>query len=246
MIKQISSLQHPLVKHLVKLRQNRDYRYDHHTCVVEGIKMLKELAKSHPFKIVMATDPSLIPEGIKSEQLIIATEEVLQKVSGLNHPEGVLGEIFFPAVTNLSNLNSLLVLDGINDPGNMGTLFRTALALGWGGIFIIQESCDPYNEKALRAARGATFRIPFKEGSWEEVAEIAKKEGFTPCLADLKGESPSPIERPLLILSNEAQGPSHGIILETKKISIPMPGDMESLNVATAGGILMYVLRSKP
>lgn len=243
MTKQITSLQHPLIKHLVKLRQNRDYRYDHHTAVVEGVKMIKELAGNHTFKVVMASDPTLIPAEIKAEQVIVVSEEVLLKTSGLSHPEGILGEIVLPKSESLPKLNSLLVLDGINDPGNLGTLFRTALALNWEGIFLIQESCDPFNEKALRAARGATFKIPFKQGSWEEVALITKENNLTPCLADLKGDSPVKIDRPLLILSNEAKGPSSQTVLKSKKIAIPMPGPMESLNVAIAGAILMYTLR---
>lgn len=242
-MKQLTSLQHPLIKHLVKLRQNRDYRYDHHTALVEGVKMIQELSKSHFFKVIMATDPTFIPPGIKAEETLLVTEEILHKVSGLSNPDGILGEVIVSAPAAIDKVESLLVLDGINDPGNLGTLFRTALALGWQGIFIIGESCDPYNEKALRSARGATFRIPFKQGSWEEVSLIAQKNQLTPLLADLEGGFPEKVIRPLLILSNEAHGPSFQTVLPTKKVSIPMPGPMESLNVAIAGGILMYALK---
>lgn len=242
-MKEIISLQHPLIKHLVKLRQNSDYRYDHHTALVEGVKMIKELAKTHAFKVVLATDPNFIPSEINAHEKILVTEEVLNKTSGLSSPEGVLAEIILPPPVPLAKIDSLLVLDGINDPGNLGTLFRTALALGWGGIFLINDSCDPYNEKALRAARGATFRIPFQQGSWEEVAKIAASNQLNPLVADLKGDLPSKIDRPLLILSNEAHGPTSQSHLKAAKVTVPMPGPMESLNVGIAGGILMYALR---
>lgn len=242
-MKPLTSLQNPLIKHLVKLRQNRDYRYDHHTALVEGVKMLQELAEIHPFKVVLATDPNLIPPKIKAKELYLVTEEILHKISGLSTPEGILGEIEIPPQAPLKQIDSLVVLDGINDPGNLGTLFRTALALGWGAIFLIGESCDPYNEKALRAARGATFKIPFKQGTWEEVAELARAYKLQPCLADLEGEHPKKMERPMLILSNEAHGPSEQNFIQAKKLSIPMPGAMESLNVSIAGAILMYALR---
>ena len=88
----------------------------------------------------------------------------MKKISGMQTPEGLVVEIEMPKPAPLEGLKYLLALDGVSDPGNVGALLRTALALGWQGIFILDESCDPFNDKALRSARGATFRLPL---AWE-------------------------------------------------------------------------------
>jgi TrmH family RNA methyltransferase len=137
------------------------------------------------------------------------------------------------------------VLDGISDPGNLGNLLRTALALGWEGVYLTENTCDPFHEKALRAAKGATFCLALQEGTWEEFLSISKN--YHTFLADMNG---SPLQdKPLasppiaLILSKE----SCGARMEAKKrfqtISIPMQKAMESLNVASAGAILLYGLK---
>lgn len=247
MLKQITSLQHPAIKHLVKLRQNRDYRYDHHSLVIEGSKVIAELGRDAPLKLLMTTDETLIPKGVCADQVLIVSEEILHKASGMQNSEGILGEIAMPRPTPFKGIKTLLALDGINDPGNLGTLQRTALALGWEGVFLLNESCDPYNEKALRAARGATFRLPYNTGSWHDLWAIAKENQLTPLVADLEGKDPGNFkkeERILLILSNEARGPSEEALKDAAKVTLPMTGKMESLNVAVAGGILMYALRN--
>lgn len=246
MLKQITSLQHASIKHLVKLRQNRDYRYEHHSLVIEGIKPLNELGKNIQVKLLMALDESLIPTHAKPQQTLIVSEEILQKASGLQHPEGILAEVEMPQSSTLRGLKSIIALDEINDPGNLGTLLRSALALGWEGAFIVKDSCDPYNEKALRASRGATFRLPIGMGSWNDLRKIVEENKLTSLVADLNGEDPSSfnsLDRMVLILSNEARGPSPLALENSRKVTIPMPGKMESLNVAVAGGILMYSLK---
>lgn len=244
-MKTITSLQNPLVKHLVKLRQNRDYRYDHQTLIVEGVKIIQELSKKYPIKTLVALDESLVPKGSKVEELLIAPQDIIDKISGLQSPEGLIAEFKMPENASLNGLKKVLVLDGINDPGNLGTILRTALALGWEGIFLINESCDPYNEKALRAARGATFKIPMATGTWDDLEALIKKNKWTPLAADMKGTPLNKLEKGknyLLILSNEAHGISDRAGKISQKVSIPMKGNMESLNVAVAGGILMHAL----
>ncbi len=139
-----------------------------------------------------------------------------------------------------------LILDSLSDPGNLGTLFRTALALGWDGIWLTPGTVDPFNDKALRAARGATFCLPFAWKTREEIIEATKKGALTLYTADIEGKplhtiSPRP---PLaLILSSESHGPQNW---PSEKITIPMQPHVESLNVASSGAILLYTLRQKP
>ncbi len=140
----------------------------------------------------------------------------------------------------------MLALDGISDPGNLGNILRTALALGWEGVFILHEGCDPFNEKTMRAARGANFRIPIQSGTIEDLKILIQTNKLLPYVASLKGTSVTsltPNENTILVLGNEAHGPSEEIVNLCQSVKIPMPGDMESLNVSVAGGILMFMLR---
>lgn len=242
----MTSLQHPIVKHLVKLRQNTDYRYDHQSVVVDGIKTVAEVASTHPIKTLVVCKGHIIPKEIKAEKIYVVNDAVMKKISGMQTPEGIVAEIAMPKSASLKDLRYLLVLDGVSDPGNLGTILRTALAMGWEGVFIINESCDPYNEKAIRASRGALFRLPIAFGGWEEVTKLIKENHLLPLVADVHGKKLTDIKSKngiLLVLGNEAHGPSEEAHKLCEKITIPMPGQMESLNVAIAGGILMYVLR---
>ena len=257
MLKEITSLQNPLVKHLVKLRQNHDYRTEHRQIIVEGLKIVKEVSLKHPLEILIVSRKELIPKeiGIQETQetqeireIYLMSDEIIEKIGGVRSSEGILAVVKMPEFSSFEGLNRIIVLDGINDPGNMGTLLRTALALGWEGAFIVNESCDPYNEKAIRAARGATFHLPLQMGTWVELKEIVRKNNLTPVVADLDGDEIDvslETNSILLVLANEARGPSKEALNLCKKISIPMSGEMESLNVAIAGGILMYALGPK-
>lgn len=246
MFKTISSAQHPLVKHMAKLRQNRDYRYDHHRIIVEGITLISDLAPVLTFRTIIARDEHLIPAKAKADEIIIGNDTILKKISGLESSEGIIAEVDMPQQASLTGKRRIIALDGVNDPGNFGTLLRSALALGWDGAFILEDSCDPFNEKAIRAARGATFRLPLAWGSWTDLDNLIKKNKLVPLVADIKGEKIDKIEsseNTLLVLGNEARGPSQAAKEAGRAVTIEMQGNMESLNVAVAGSILMYMLR---
>lgn len=242
----ISSLQHPLIKHLVKLRQDSAYRHAQHSLVIEGLKPILEICQKAQAKLILTCDPNLVPKNIRTDNLLVCTEAVMQKASGLASNEGIIAEIPIPEPADLEGKKSILILDSINDPGNLGTLMRTALALKWDGIVIVGESCDPYNEKAVRASRGACLSLPWARKEWKEIKSLASRNGLQPLLADLNGNPPLSFPQHqgvILILSNEAHGPSKEALEWGRKISIPLSTDVESLNVAIAGAILMYVIR---
>ncbi|MBS0615292.1 MAG: RNA methyltransferase [Verrucomicrobia bacterium] len=232
--RKITSLQHPLVKRLVKIRLDKEARQQEKSVLVVGLKMVEELS---PVKTLIIDRP--YPQ-LSGRQVFEATPEILKKITGLSSPEGVAAEVDLPSDADLSSAHYLLVLDGVSDPGNVGTLLRTALALGWEGVFLTPGSADPFNEKALRAAKGATFRLPLCHGTVEELKAMWKGKFY---VADLQGSAPAAATPPLaLILGSEAHGPSQELKKIATSVSIPMPGSMESLNVAIAGGILMYIL----
>ena len=237
-MKKITSLQHPIVKRLVKLRADRATRYQEKSVLISGRKLASEL----PLKSLFVVAES----DLQADEVFQVTDEIMKKITGLKNPEGVAAEVKMPSRATLDKVSRLLVLDGINDPGNMGTLIRTALALGWDGVFLLESSCDPFNDKALRASKGAVFRLPIQWGNWEELKKIIDKNALQLLVADIEGENYRTVKSNnglALILGNEAQGPSQQSLKNSKKITIPMSGQMESLNVSIAGGILLEFLR---
>lgn len=242
-MQKISSLDNPLIKHLLKLKNSSDYRYAEHALLLEGIKPIRELPQG-VIKKVIASDASLL-QGFSCNHAYLATEGVIKKISGLVTSEGLIAEVTMPPMKPLLGYQRIIALDGINDPGNMGTVLRTALALGWHGIYILPTSCDPYNEKVIRSARGAHFKLALYRGSVNDLKALVEREKLQALVADIAGVTPekTPISKGcLLVLGNEARGPSEEILRFCSRVTIPMTDDVESLNVGVAGGILMYLL----
>jgi TrmH family RNA methyltransferase len=234
--KKITSLQHPLVKHWVQLRLERPYREETKRLFVSGEKMAREL----PIETLITVDPSDIP----AKEKYLVTPEILKKITGLVQPDGFAGELPMPEPQDLSKKQFLIILDQIADPGNLGTLLRTALALNWEGVILTPGTVDLFNDKVLRSAKGAHFHLPYARMTPEDIAKL-KLHFYT---ADLNGESldQATFKTPMaLILSSEAHGPSRWAHPISRKVTIPMNPKSESLNVAISGAILLYAMRLK-
>lgn len=236
--KEVTSLQHPIVKTFVKLRTSRKFRYEQQRVVIAGIKQVSEAD---------GVEALILRKGFSldksAKQLYYVTEEILKKITGLETPEPAAAIVSMPAWSTLEGMNKIVVFNGIADPGNLGTLLRTALALGWEGAFLTEQCVDPFNDKALRAAKGATFALPLRIGTTEELMRLM--EDYSAWVADMDGTPLSEVKRSkkmLLILGNEANGVSDELKKGCGSVSIPISG-IESLNVAAAGAILMYALQ---
>ncbi len=246
MMRCLTSVQNPLVKHLVKLRKNQKYRTQCQSVVIEGSKLIQEVCQKKPVKIILAVNEKHIPKGVCADESYTVSDAISKKVSGVLTPEGLIAEVAMPEQSSLQEAQYVIAFDGVADPGNLGTLLRTALALGWEGVFIVEGSCDPFNDKALRAAKGATFRLPYRVGSWDELKQLIDVNQLNAFAADIDGDDLSGLEikeRVLLVLGSEAHGLSSDTKKVCKKVTIPMSGEMESLNVSVAGGILMYTIK---
>ena len=195
--------------------------------------------------------------GLSDDQLIEVSERVMDVLSDAQTAQGVVSvlplDVFSPAHIYAKRLPArrpvLLILDNLADPGNMGTILRTALAADVHAVLLTANCVDYYNPKVLRAAAGAHVALPIEADlTWEAIAEKV----VSHCASDpraLLAEAGSPhvyYEQDLvtpfaLIIGNEAQGPSpEARALATLTVSIPLANDVESLNAAMAAGIILY------
>ncbi len=236
--KKISSLQHPRVLHWAQLLKTRSLREKAGAVLISGEKFVRELARDAPLKCLMTLEAH--PEIPAAERFLVS-ESILKKITGLENPDGFAAEAPLPPPRDLTPYQNLLILDRIADPGNLGTLLRTAYALSWDGVVATPGTVDFFNDKAIRAALGATFRLPYAIASPERIASW----NFSFYVGDVQGTplKAAAFKSPrALILGNEGQGVSPWAE-RYEKIHIPMRQGAESLNVAAAGAILLYAMR---
>lgn len=179
----------------------------------------------------------------KGVPLYIVTPEIIEKLSSTRNPEGIVAICRKKASGRLSSPR-VLMLDQVQDPGNIGTLLRTALAFGYRDIILNEGSCDPYNPKAILASQGAIFQLNLIQGSGLEDVKRLKEEGYYVVGTSLHRavsltDFVLPEGKLCLVLGNEGQGVALDI-LENTDINVKIPiVDIDSLNVGVAGGILM-------
>jgi TrmH family RNA methyltransferase len=229
-----------LAKHFLQLKKDKTYRDENQSVLIESSKLIKELNEKKLVKNIISSNPDLVPKDFPQDKLLIVSSTIIERITLLEKSEGILAEVEKPKYQSLKDKKRIIAFDGLQDPGNLGTLLRSALAFGFDGALLINNTCDPFNDKALRAARGATFFLPIQQHHLEELTD------FDVLIADLEGEQTEKInlkEKFILVLGNEAHGPSKELI--GTKVTLPMHNKVESLNVAVAGSILMYLLTSK-
>ena len=171
------------------------------------------------------------------------------RLAATETPQGVLAVADAPR-TELGDLLDaslpavLLVLDGVQDPGNLGTLVRSAEALGAAGVISLPGTVDAWNPKAIRAAMGSSFRVPIVHAEWPTAAAALRTSGFRLLAADAGGAPiPHGLSRAAIIVGNEGAGVSSDVAAEVDEVvGIPLRGRAESLNVAAAAAILLYEL----
>jgi TrmH family RNA methyltransferase len=243
---EITSTRHPLVQHLVRLRLESAYRYQCQTLFFEGAKPIQELS-TYIKKIAYTADYENIAAQLPGEKWKI-NRSILHKISAVPSPEGIIAEMEMPSFRPLEKAKYVVAFDKISDPGNMGTLLRTALAFNWDTVFLLPGGCDCFNEKVLRAARGAHFKIQLSQGTATDLQTWVQTENVQPLVAELRGKHPETISqslKKLLVLGNEAHGASKKIHSFCQSVALPMSGEIESLNVAVAGGILLYLFSNQ-
>jgi TrmH family RNA methyltransferase len=230
------------VKRLVKLRDDKAFRSQEKSVVIVGEALVRDVAAHLPLKTLISAQPF----SLSAQESYIGSPDVLKKIITLETEDLVAAEVALPPPNSLEKKKKIIVLDALADPGNVGTILRTALGLGWDGAFLTPHTADPFNDKALRAARGAPLFLPLRQGSWAELEQLVRSNNMAVYVADIGGKnlSSAVFKAPLaLILGHETKGPSPAAKKIGQPVSIPMTDKMESLNVASAAAILMYQIQ---
>ncbi|PKM93347.1 MAG: 23S rRNA (guanosine(2251)-2'-O)-methyltransferase RlmB [Firmicutes bacterium HGW-Firmicutes-1] len=250
----ITSVQNVRIKRVCALQQKQKERNSEGVFVVEGKKMMEE-TPVELIEEVFVTDTfyqhnKQYLDALSLKSLELVTDKVLLHMSTLVTPQGILG-VVRQRTTQLNGLNLvnkplLIALDNIQDPGNMGTIIRTADAINAQGVIISAGSVDIYNPKVVRATMGSIFRVPIIiEADLVDVLMQLSKRDIRLYAAHLKGDdyyySMDYKESTCFLIGNEGNGLSEEVAaLASSYIKIPILGQAESLNAAVAAGILMY------
>jgi TrmH family RNA methyltransferase len=229
-------------------------------CVAESFHLLEEaLSSDCEVKIVLAAESVRSAaeshvRNLAAIKVVVLPDSLFQSLSGTETTQGVMALVVPPAWTidQLFRGRALvLVLDGLQDPGNAGTIIRAAEAFGATGAFFLKGSVSPYNPKTLRASAGSLFRVPFLYGVDPSLARAALQQHKVDLIAAVPAREGAPIrsisdvdlKRPCgLIIGNESRGVSAELRSAALDVSIPTVG-VESLNAALAAGILLYEAR---
>lgn len=248
----ITSNQNPKLKLVRSLMGRAKERREANAFVVEGVRLTEEaLASGWSLQFVLYSD-GLTERGRNLVNVLLArridVEEVagdlLQKLSDTETPQGILAVLEFGQLPLPGSPDFLLIPDQVRDPGNLGTLLRSAAATGVQAVLLPPDTTDAFAPKVLRSAMGAHFRIPIHAVTWEQIEQVCKGTKLQMALADMDGIScwQTDLRQPLaLVIGGEAEGASEEARkLADRRISIPMAAGMESLNAGIAGSVLMF------
>lgn len=247
----ITSSTNPKIKLIRALQSQRRAREREQAFVIEGVRLMEEAARAGIVPRLVLHTEELEARGqaaleavtrLGADEVTPVTPTVMAAASDTPTPQGLLAVVPFPVQPTLSSLSLALVLDGIADPGNLGTMLRTALATGVEAVCLMSGTVDAYNPKVVRAALGAHFRLPIFESRWDELQR--RLAGVEVWLAEAReGEAYYQVDwqKPsALIIGSEAEGPGAAAQRFTpRRVHIPMPGPAESLNAAVAAGIIL-------
>ena len=254
----ITSKDNDLIKNIKKLKEKK-HRDETNSYIIEGIKIIEEAIDENADieKIVVCNE---INEEFSKELLykiakydvIYVSKNVFKLLTDVTNPQGILAVISKKQNTLVDFTKDFyLILDNIQDPGNMGTILRTADSINLNQIIIRQGSVDCYNPKVVRATMGAIFRVNIVESKdMVKTIKELKKHKIKIYATDLKTEKniySADYKKSAVIIGNESNGVSEELLdLADEKIKIPMLGKTESLNAGVATGIILYeVVRKK-
>lgn len=249
----ITSTQNPKVKYVRALQSQGRFRREENVCVVEGVRLVEEAIEADWDANFIFFEEGLNQRGEalvavysdRGAQLLQVSHQVMLAVSDTKTPQGLLAVLPIKELPVPDLVDFIFIPDGIRDPGNMGTMLRTALAAGVDAVFIPPETVDVYAPKVVRAGMGAHFHLPIRNLDWQEIDHRLISSKLKVYLADAsagKQYTQAEFKYPCaLIIGGEVGGAGEQAqAMADEQVHISMPGDAESLNAAVAAGVLLF------
>lgn len=250
MNKQISSKDNRIFKECQKLVQKK-YRDKEGKYLIEGPNLIEEARKNHAEILYVVTREDLDCADFEMDTYVMS-RVLFDKLAQTETSQGILAVVEKRETTtedftlmNMTNRN-LIVLDRLQDPGNIGTIIRTADGAGYAAVVVMKGTADVYSPKVIRAAAGSVFRVPIihVEDNREllQLVTQSKKKLVVTCFDTDNDYFDEDLTKDIaLVIGNEGNGISHELLeMADIKVKIPMDGNLESLNASVAAGILMY------
>ena len=244
MVERISSRKNPLLQQVKKLLSSKKDRENAGLFVADGTKLLQEAVKYYP-----GLDTVILSDGVEAEvpeqvRLVRVPEDVMASISPMETPQGALFLCRLPEKKEFSPKPGMLLLDGIQDPGNIGTILRTADALEV-PVALLEGCADPYSHKVVRSSMGAVFRTPVLQTTWAEAKAACEQAGIpigVTALSDrAKDLRKAELNRMAVVIGSEGRGVRKEILdAADAELIIPMNPRCESLNAAIAASIVMW------
>ena len=243
----ITSRNNRLMKHIRKLTSDREYRRDSGLFFGEGPKLLAEALKAGTSIEAVVTSLGTDLPGLDGLWRAEVPADLLQSLCDTKTPQGVLFLAQMPDTAPPERLagSRWLVLDGLQDPGNVGTIWRTADALGADGLLLVNHCADPFSPKTVRATMGACFRLPVYEAEAETLPGLLERSGLPLYATALREDTVDirtvQLSRCAVVIGSEGRGISSQLLeLSEKTLNIPMRARCESLNAAAAAAIVLW------
>ena len=243
----ITSRKNPFLQQVKKLLSSRKAREEAGLFVSDGTKLLQEAVKYFP-----GLDTVILSDGIQADvpdhvKLIRVPGDVMESISPMQSPQGALFLCRLPQKTAFAPVPGMLVLDGIQDPGNLGTMLRTADALDI-PVVLLEGCADPYSHKVVRSSMGAVFRTPVVQATWETVQKACKDAGIPLAVTALSDRAKdirsAQLKDMAVVIGSEGQGVRKEILESADaELIIPMNPCCESLNAAVAATIVMWQMK---
>lgn len=246
----ITSRANSQVKYVRRLQGDRRFRYQEQAYVVEGPRWLDELAQAGQTPRAVYVTADWLADNVNQTlvdaagvESVLVEDHVMAAMSDTQTPSGVLAVVAMRPPAWPERPSLLLILDAIGNPGNLGTMLRTAAAAGAQGVLLGPGSVDPYNPKALRGSMGAVLRLPVRQEDWPAIGRLTA--GTAVWLATARGSTDHTAvdwgQPSAILIGSEAQGAGEqAVALATGRVTIPMVDATESLNAAVAAGVLLF------
>lgn len=243
----ITSRQNPLLQQVRKLLSSRKEREKTGLFVADGTKLLAEAVRYWP-----GLDTVILSDGVEAEapehvRTVRVPADVMQSISPMETPQGALFLCRLPEKKEFEPFPGMLLLDGIQDPGNLGTILRTADALDV-KVALLEGCADPYSHKVVRSSMGAVFRVPVVQVKWEDAFQALRREQISVAVTALSSRAQdirsAQLKKAAVVIGSEGQGVRKAVLDSADmELIIPMNSHCESLNAAIAAAIVMWQMK---